>query len=83
MRVELNGEACELGDTATVEDAVRAAGGDPEGHGYAVAVGGEVVPRGQWSRRLRDGEKVEVLAAIQGGAPTNWFAVAGSRGSKR
>jgi thiazole synthase len=72
VRVELNGEMRELGDGATIAAAVRAAGGDPEARGYAVAVGGEVVPRGQWSRRLRDGEKVEVLAAIQGGAGEAW-----------
>jgi thiazole synthase len=72
VRVELNGEMRELGDGATIAAAVRAAGGDPEARGYAVAVGGEVVPRGQWSRRLRDGEKVEVLAAIQGGAGEGW-----------
>jgi thiazole synthase len=72
VRVELNGEMRELGDGATIAAAVRAAGGDPEARGYAVAVGGEVVPRGQWGRRLRDGEKVEVLAAIQGGAGEGW-----------
>ena len=72
MRVRLNGEDRELGAGATVTDAVRAAGGDPEAGGYAVAVGGEVVPRGQWGRALADGESVEVLAAIQGGAEESW-----------
>jgi thiazole synthase len=60
-------------DGATVADAVREAGGDPEARGFAVAVEGEVVPRGEWSRRrLAEGEKVEVLAAIQGGADEGW-----------
>jgi thiazole synthase len=72
MRVELNGEAKELAAGATVADAVRAAGGDPEARGFAVAVEGEVVPRGDWSRALAEGEKVEVLAAIQGGADEGW-----------
>ena len=62
----------ELGDGATVADAVRAAGGDPEARGYAVAVGGEVVPRGEWGRRLAEDAPVEVLAAIQGGADEGW-----------
>jgi sulfur carrier protein len=36
--------------------------------GVAVAVDGEVVPRGQWtSTELREGQKVEVLQAVQGG----------------
>ena len=72
MRVELNGEPRELGDGATVADAVLEAGGDPKARGFAVAVGGEVVPRGEWGRRLSEGESVEVLAAIQGGADDGW-----------
>jgi thiazole synthase len=72
MRVELNGEPVELRDGATVADAVREAGGDSEARGFAVAVAGEVVPRGEWGRALADGEKVEVLAAIQGGADEGW-----------
>ncbi|AVT33423.1 MULTISPECIES: sulfur carrier protein ThiS [unclassified Plantactinospora] len=36
--------------------------------GVAVAVNGEVVPRGGWpARQLRDGDRVEVLTAAQGG----------------
>jgi sulfur carrier protein len=36
--------------------------------GVAVALDGEVLPRGQWeSRQLRDGVRVEVVGAIQGG----------------
>jgi sulfur carrier protein len=36
--------------------------------GVAAAVDDEVVPRGEWSRRvLRDGERVEILTAVQGG----------------
>jgi thiazole synthase len=73
MKVELNGEPCELRDGATVADAVRDAGGDPEARGFAVAVGGEVVPRGEWThRRLAEGEKVEVVAAVQGGGDDGW-----------
>lgn len=72
MRVRLNGEPRELRDGATVLDAVHAAGGDPEARGFAVAVAGEVVPRSEWDRRLAEGEQVEVLAAIQGGADEGW-----------
>ncbi|MEO3974877.1 sulfur carrier protein ThiS [Streptomyces sp. CAU 1734] len=35
--------------------------------GVAVAVDGEVVPRGRWDRALREGAAVEVLTAVQGG----------------
>jgi thiazole synthase len=72
MRIELNGEPRELGDRATVADAVREAGGESEARGFAVAVDGEVVPRSEWGRPLAEGEKVEVLAAIQGGADEGW-----------
>jgi thiazole synthase len=72
MKVELNGEPRELDEGATVADAVRAAGADPDAGGFAAAVGGEVVPRGEWTRPLAEGERIEVLAAIQGGAEEGW-----------
>ena len=65
--VTLNGEPRELHEP-TVEAAVLAAGA-PDGRGVAVAVDGEVVPRGEWSTtEVRDGQQVEVLHAVQGGA---------------
>jgi sulfur carrier protein len=66
--VMLNGERHELRDPATVEVAVLATGA-PDGRGVAVAVDGEVVPRGEWATtEVRDGQQVEVLHAVQGGA---------------
>jgi len=66
--VVLNGESRELPLEATVETAVREAGIEREGRGVAVAVDGEVVPRGRWSQTaLREGQQVEVLHAVQGG----------------
>jgi sulfur carrier protein len=68
MKVVLNGESRELPEGATVIDAVRQSGAPPEGRGVAVAVDGEVVPRGRWSdTQLSDGQRVEVLQAVQGG----------------
>jgi sulfur carrier protein len=68
MRIELNGSARELHEGASVADAVAAAGGDPERRGIAVALEGEVVPRGRWAETaLTDGHRVEVLEARQGG----------------
>jgi thiazole synthase len=72
VRIELNGEGLELGDGATLADAVREAGAEPDApRGVAVALDGEVVPRAEWSATaLAEGARVEVLAAIQGGAET-------------
>ena len=68
MAIVLNGERCELPEGATVEQAVAATGAE-EARGLAVAVDGEVVPRGEWERTpLADGQRVEVLHAVQGGA---------------
>ena len=66
--VTLNGERRELREPATVEVAVRASGA-PDGRGVAVALDGEVVPRGEWATtQVREGQQVEVLRAVQGGS---------------
>jgi thiazole synthase len=68
MKIELNGSERKLPAGASLADAVRAAGAERR-RGIAVAVDGEVAPRGEWeSTPLAEGSKVEVLAAIQGGA---------------
>lgn len=68
MNVELNGEGVELADGASVADAVAAAGADSGRRGVAVAVDGEVVSRSGWDRTpLSEGQRVEVVEAIQGG----------------
>ncbi|HET7416847.1 MAG TPA: sulfur carrier protein ThiS [Solirubrobacterales bacterium] len=70
MRIELNGERLELPSGATLDAAVRESGAGEGGRGVAVALDGEVVPRSEWEKTvLREGQAVEVLAAIQGGAP--------------
>jgi sulfur carrier protein len=66
--VELNGKRVELSHGASVADAVAAAGANSGRRGVAVAVNGEVVPRSGWEDTdLRDGQRVEVVEAIQGG----------------
>jgi sulfur carrier protein len=68
MNVILNGEPCELPDGAKLSDAIAASGAPDARRGVAVAVDGEVVPRGEWDATpLGDGAKVEVLQAVQGG----------------
>jgi thiazole synthase len=69
VRIELNGRAHELAAGANLADAARAAGVADGARGVAVALDGEVVPREEWTQKiLYEGSKVEVLAAIQGGA---------------
>jgi sulfur carrier protein len=68
VNLTVNGEPRELPDGATVADAVRASGVPALARGLAVAVDREVVPGSQWdSTPLRDGQRVEVLQAVQGG----------------
>jgi sulfur carrier protein len=66
--VVINGRRRDLPAGATVELAVRESGAPAEGRGVAVAVDGEVVPRGAWSgTTLSEGQEIEVLHAVQGG----------------
>lgn len=69
MRVSVNGAVRELPEGASVRDAALALGIEPAKRGVAVAVDGAVVPRSEHeSRRLSEGQRVEVVNAIQGGA---------------
>jgi len=68
MTITLNGRPCELPASGTPAAALAELGLQPGARGVAVAVDGEVVPRAEWdSRALRDGARVEVLTAMQGG----------------
>ncbi len=68
MHVVINGERCELMAGATVASVVRSLPGAPEGRGMAVALSGEVVPRSAWqSTELAEGDRLEVVVAVQGG----------------
>ncbi|MGK5675232.1 sulfur carrier protein ThiS [Micromonospora sp. URMC 106] len=66
MELTVNGAGRSLPDGSTVADLVRAV--TDQQRGLAVAVNGEVVPRTGWPATvLRDGDRVEVLSAAQGG----------------
>lgn len=57
-----------VSETATVGDLVAELSQAPGGRGVAVALGGEVVPRGAWGQTpLHPGARVEVVVAVQGG----------------
>jgi sulfur carrier protein len=66
MRVTINGTPRDLSDGIDVAGLVGAL--TSHRRGVAVAVNGEVVPRTGWAgAALRDGDRVEVLTAAQGG----------------
>ncbi len=66
MRLLVNGESRDVTDDIDVRALVETVGANPEG--VAVAVNGEVVPRGQHrEHRLREGDRVEVIRAVGGG----------------
>ncbi|WP_018583950.1 sulfur carrier protein ThiS [Salinispora arenicola] len=66
MELTVNGAGHSLPSGSTLADLVGAV--TDQERGLAVAVNGEVVPRGGWQVTvLRDGDRVEVLSAAQGG----------------
>ena len=66
MNVTVNGERVELADGLSV--AALVADRAPDHRRIAVAVNADVVPRSAWpSTVLREGDAVEVLAAVAGG----------------
>jgi sulfur carrier protein len=68
VTIWLNGEEADLHAGASVAHAVAVAGAPPDGRGIAAAVDGEVVPRERWQEtELADGQRVEVVRAVQGG----------------
>ena len=68
MRVLLNGREADVGEGATVESVLAVLDVPADARGVAVAVDAEVIPRGAWAAQpLREGARVEVLHAVQGG----------------
>jgi len=66
--IRVNGEPSAVAPGETVAGLVASLGVEPQAPGVAVAVDGEVVPRGAWEQRtVQDGAAVEVLTAMQGG----------------
>jgi len=64
--IVVNGKPSEVTAGTTLAAVVAAM--TATGSGVAVAVNDQVVPRGAWpTTRLGDGDRVEVLTAVQGG----------------
>jgi sulfur carrier protein len=68
VTVIVNGEPRDVAAGASLADVVPAAAADPHRRGVAVARNGEVVPRRAWAATpLADGDRVEIVGAVQGG----------------
>jgi sulfur carrier protein len=68
MTVIVNGRPAQVAAGETVAGVLATLGHAPGGPGIAVALNGEVVPRGAWATTsLGDHDRLEVLGASQGG----------------
>lgn len=66
MRIFVNGDPYDAPDGLTVAELLRLQGA--RDRGSAVAVDGDVVPRGEWTLHiLVEGQTVELVHAVQGG----------------
>ncbi len=66
VTISVNGERREIAPGTALDTLVRSLTAAPSG--VAAAVNETVVPRGQWaSTGLAEGDRVEVLTAVQGG----------------
>ena len=66
MSITLNGESAQLDDGTTVEELLETRA--LSGPGIAVAINRDVVLRAEWpARSIREGDRVEIIQAAQGG----------------
>ncbi|MEV7385073.1 MULTISPECIES: sulfur carrier protein ThiS [unclassified Streptomyces] len=66
VTISVNGERREIAPGTALDTLVRSLTAAPSG--VAAAVNETVVPRGEWATTgLADGDRVEVLTAVQGG----------------
>lgn len=66
-RVFINGEEKEV-EAKTVGELLKCMGIKVREVGFAVAVNEEVIPKSEYdSRKLRDGDKVEIVQLVGGG----------------
>lgn len=65
LNLVVNGEETPVAPGSSVADLVGVLG-LPD-RGIAVALDGELVPRGRWDQLLDNGSTVEIVTAVQGG----------------
>lgn len=65
MRILVNDEEVDVDEHSTIAGLLTDLGYPDKG--IAVAVDWAVIPRSQWDTVLRDGSRVEVVTAVQGG----------------
>ena len=64
--IHVNGKPADVAPGTTIAELVRTL--DAPDRGVAVAIDGEVVPRGAWdATQVADEARVEVVQAVQGG----------------
>jgi sulfur carrier protein len=68
MKLLVNGKEVEIAPDVTVEGLLAKSLKTDARDGIAVAVNGEVVPKGLWGKRRLDADDtVEIIRAVQGG----------------
>ena len=68
MQITLNGEDRNVENGISIRDLLIDLAHDPGRRGIAVAVNAEIVVRAKWSStRLGNGDRVDIIAAVQGG----------------
>jgi sulfur carrier protein len=68
LKLWINGEEAELTNGKGMSE-ILARLQIPDPRGVAIALDGEVIPRGEWDDvHLKEGQRVEVVRAVQGGS---------------
>ena len=68
MKLNVNGKEVETAPDLSLEDLLKQYLESGKLDGIAVAVNGEVVPKGSWGERtLQADDRLEIIRAVQGG----------------
>ena len=69
MQLTVNGQEQSVDDASTLLDLLIEMNFNAEQKGIAVAVNAEVIARAMWAdMRLRNGDRVDIIHAVQGGS---------------
>lgn len=68
MEITVNGQKKTIDNAASLAEVMADLGFAPDARGVAAAINDAVVPRSEWkATKLRDGDRVEIVRAVQGG----------------